>query len=443
MNALDRRTLAAMLFLVAVAAAPLPAQVQNLRVTEVSPTTDEAEVTNTGPAFTTGSLHPFCYSLDYSAAVPSATMFSAGGALVFPTLGLNDTDSDQWLYLGAPFEDGGNIIHGVKYGPLPSVGRVPEAVGVGLWPSLSAFTPAPPMGTTLAWDGFGFNPHDWYVDETPTLGSADSSPVGTVPTNLAFPLGTDDYENMSLGDSVTAMATYVIVAGGVTPGTFDIRAINDLNGVVGPRPGSSSTQWLRIRDQDAVSPANNRFYTGAIVTPNVYDYRWTFYINTLETPPGAGAAKPRFTIQHRDGAAFQNAWGIEFADTGASLVVTGIGGLADSEPLYPLSSPTGLGDWVKLTLTVDFGANTVSAAANDGAPVSLPTNLSLTANKSEYRFCYRGEGTGNINTMLVDDVTIEVVGFIPTVSQWGVVAMTLLLLTGGTIVYRKRLAVPA
>lgn len=406
-------TLAAALALAA--AAPAPGQVGNLRITEVNPQANQVEVTNTGGAFTLTTTAPFCHQFLYGSVVPSGTVFAAGQIRLFNITdfgGLHDTDSDLWLYRNSFFELVTSLVHGLKYGPEPGVGRTGLAATAvpPLWPSDSVFCPAPPPGMTLAYDGFGFSPFDWYIDQTPTMGLPDSTAPGTVATGLAAPSGVETFETVSLGDEATALVGWPKVD--TSPaGRFTVRVVNDLAGVPGPRPGSSSTRWLRVRDQDA-GDVQNRFYSNTITSGGDFDYTWTFWINLEEAPPGGAGAKPRIVVQHIDGA-FQNTWGVEFTATGANLVVTGVGGPAASAALYALASPTGVGDWVKIDLSVDFAGATVSASANDGAPVSLPIAPTGTMDRGTFRFCYRGEGTGNINTMLIDDVSLSVAASAP------------------------------
>jgi hypothetical protein len=237
---------------------------------------------------------------------------------------------------------------------------------------------------------------------------------------------------MTLGASVDTITDWILVND--SGANFTVVAANDVLGNVTPRGGSM--QWLRVTDNDA-GPVQNRFYTPTVVADPYQTYRWTYYVNLETTPPAAGT-RPRFTIQHLDSTGFANAWGIEFASTGANLVVTGIGGTGASAALYSLASPTGIGDWVKLVLQVRFDNNTVSASVNDAPSVSLPINLVSTANKNIFRFCFRGEGTGNSVTLLLDDVSVTVIPPIPTVSEWGLVVMGLLVVTAGLVTLNQR-----
>lgn len=256
--------------------------------------------------------------------------------------------------------------------------------------------------------------------------------------DVQYPSGTQDFEAMTVGEGIdTGLPPWFTVNTSSPLSLYTVVAADDVLGSQTPR--GSSTKWLRVSDADSAN-VQNRFYSGAIVGPTVQDYAWTFYVNLEATPPGAGATKPKLTIQHSDTAGFANAWGIDFTDAGANLIVLGIGGTAASSPIYSLSSPTGLGEWVKIRLEVSFVNNTVSASVNDGPDVTLPINLSATADKKVFRFCYRGEGTGNFNLMLIDDVSFETIppAPVPTVSEWGLALLTLAGLVVGAVLFGRK-----
>lgn len=253
-------------------------------------------------------------------------------------------------------------------------------------------------------------------------------PTLTVWAEVEFPSGIQDFEAMAVDDSIETIGWEIV--NNPPESDFSILAADDFDGMSQPR--GSSTRWVRISDNDG-GAVQNRFYSPAIFAPAVESYQWTYHVNLETVPPGDGAVKPKFTIQHIDGVAFANAWGVEFTSSGANLIVLGIGGMAAATPLFPLASPTGLNEWVKITLRVNFGANTVSASANDGPFVSLPINLPVTADPKIFRLCYRGEGAGNTMTMLLDDPSVVVATGVPTVSQWGVLAMLLAVLSLGSI----------
>lgn len=255
---------------------------------------------------------------------------------------------------------------------------------------------------------------------------------------IEFPSGIEDFESFPLGTNAGSIPDWVVVND--TPATATFTVANDVNGSVTPR--GASTQWLRVNDTEAGN-VQNRFYSGAVIANVDPDsYGWVFYVNHEIAPPAGAGTKPKLTIQHFDNGpgAFANSWGIEFTDTGANLIVLGNGGPASSTPLYALASPTGIGDWIRLELNVDFQTNLVSAEVNNGAPVSLPISLAATADKKVQRFCYRGEGTNNTNRMLVDDIEVFVVtAAVPAVSTWGLVILLLLGIVAMTLM-RQRFA---
>lgn len=260
-----------------------------------------------------------------------------------------------------------------------------------------------------------------------------AAPVGVAHGDVIYPSDVQTFESMNVGDAVETLSPWFSVNDSIPASLFTVVAADDVLGT--PTQHGGSDRWLRIDDQDG-GAVQNRFYSGNVVAPVVENYRWTWDINLEQTPPGGGAVKPKLTIQHFDTTAFANAWGIEFNDVGARLIVLGIGGVAGSVVLYNYGPGTGIGAWVRLELSVDFTSNMVSARANGGSPVSLPINLSGTADKKQHRFCYRGEGAGNVNKMLLDDVSVASgdAAPIPAASEWGLVVMALLLTSAATIV---------
>ena len=378
-------------------------QVDNLRITEFEPSTGVVEVTNTGPDFNTVAEHFFCHRLDCLSIIPLGTSFDIDEKKLLFVAGVNAADSDVWLFSQGPFTDPDNVVHGLKYGPQVAVGSTPVATSAGLWPNNAAFTPTAPGGMTIAWDGFGFDPLDWYVDETPTLGADDSTTSGYVPTNLDAPSGFQGFESILLGDEFTAMTGWQLTDT-ANPGLFTTRCVSDVNGVVAPRPGSLSTRWLRIRDQSFLT---NTLCSPAVTPVAPIDYTWEFYINNEQTPPSAAIQFPRLMIQHTAPAAFEDVWGIEFRQTQVLLVTTSLAGTPTSAVLFDLADEFAVGEWVKITFQVSFSTGNLIARANDGTAVSIPIAPSVSVDQQEFRLCYRGDTAGNRHTLLLDDVSIE------------------------------------
>lgn len=250
---------------------------------------------------------------------------------------------------------------------------------------------------------------------------------------IQAPAGIETFEGMSLGQTVHGFSGWSMVPNG--PG-MTVTAVD----TPPAPPVGGLARWLRILDTDAVG-ADGRFYSSNVVQSGVRSYTWHFLVNSQTTPPGGASAKPRYTIQH-DGdlgapIAFANAWGIEFTSTGLNLVVTGIGGVTDSVAIPGISFPADVGNWMTLSITADFDSDTVSGAVNSGTSVSLPINL--VGDESIFRFCYRGEGTGNVSDMLLDNVSVLTEqSVVPGATTWAVVATTGLVVTGATVGLRRR-----
>jgi hypothetical protein len=378
-----------------------PADLLDLRITEVDPDGDTVEITNTGAAFSTSAARPFCYAFNYSSTIPASTNFAAGGIQTFSTSGLSDTASDIWLYQSGPFGTASNMIHGAQFGGTTS-GRTSIADSVGLWSGDSHFAPLPGVGETLAWDGADFTVYDWYVDATPSLGSADTVAAGSVGPSLIWPNSVQDFEGLQLGDSIETITNWVVVDSSA-PGVFTQRVV----GTVGPNSAVTpsqvgSTKWLRIRDTDGAGGSANRFYSGAINAPgSVGEYLFTFYVYVEIPPAGSAANNPVFNAQHSNGGGFSNAWGIGITDTNIELVRYGFGG-GDTTTVITSYTP---GTWVKLDLFVDFNTNFVSGQVDDGPAASLPITPDVALVEESFRFCYRGEETDNTATILLDDLS--------------------------------------
>lgn len=128
----------------------LPADVGDLRITEVNPATGQVEVTHAGATgFTVGSFLPFCHSFNYGSGIPAGTTFAPGESKSFTVSGLGTTASDLWLYNDSNFASSGSIISGVKFGSSASLGRTSVAVAAGIWPSTGAFLALPRAGESL------------------------------------------------------------------------------------------------------------------------------------------------------------------------------------------------------------------------------------------------------------------------------------------------------
>jgi hypothetical protein len=381
-------------------------EVENLRITEVFPANNRAEVTNSGPALETPDL-PFSHRDDQNSFIPAGTFFQAGEIALFDVTGLsvaiNRTDSDLWLYRTPPFSDGQNIVHGVKYGSRSDVGQSEAAAEAGKWPGVSAYTPAAPLGSSLAYDGFGFDPRDWYIDETPSPGEPNRTPVGSVTNEIVFPEGVQTFEDIDLGDEATAIEDWEFESTSGIPGIFTAHNVTDVNGVV--EPNGLSERWLRVRDQDG-RDVINRLHTATVEAPVPFPCLWTFDIN-LEEMPSPGPDSPAIVVQHDSPGGYVNTWGVVFRPDGAYLVVTDAGGNEDATRLYTLEGETALGEWVTLELEVIFELG-VRARINGLFAGELAIDPVAAVDTATFRLAYDGSGRGNTGTVLIDDVEVIV-----------------------------------
>lgn len=288
--------------LAALAAAPGRAQVANLRITEVDPYHHQVEVTNvSGAMLQLTSEVPSPYNFDLfnfkrMGLVPGF-IFWPNGVWVFDYPDMRTDASDCWLYSSEAYENPAAVIHGVQFGtPPPERCNSEIAALAGKWPGKGASAPVPPPGCTLAWDGDGYSPLDWYVDSTPTMGKSNDTAPGSVNEPFSGPSASQGFEAPALGDQVTALKGWTLSGAG---GRFGARFVGDVAGQAGARPGSSSKRWLRIRDTDA--SGENTFSTPAVQLGALTGYRCVFYVNQ-EAAPTANGTLPVLAIQNSTGA---------------------------------------------------------------------------------------------------------------------------------------------
>jgi len=402
-NHLSPLTLFVGIGLLVTLATPSFAGVDDLRITEVRTDTGAVEITHMSSSSFSCPEVQFCHSFTYGVLISNGTSFAANERKTFTINGMNASDTDLWIYKNisgaGSFGSASNLIHGLKWGPNPNVGRTSLATGAGKWSGNTDFVPAPATGQSVVNETGSFDAADWYVDGSPNVGGANNGSIGSVSASLAWPAGTQDLEGVTLGDDVQAITGWTIVNTGAAD-DFTTRIVGDASSTTNLPNGE--TKWVRIDDRDAAAN-QNRFYSGPVTATGTPDgYTWTFYVLLEELPPTNAANVPRLTIQHDDGSGFSNAWGIEISRTNVSLVVTGIGGTAASSSLGMVSTTS----WIKLDITADFSNSEVFASLNNGPATTLPTNLAAGANANRFRFCYRGEGIDNTVRMLLDAVSV-------------------------------------
>lgn len=187
------------------------ADVDQLWITEVIPSTGEVEVTNVGTeSVNLSSAFTFCHRFNYSTQIPSGIEFAPGESKVYTLNGLNSSDSDLFLYRVSSFGSPDAIISGLRFGPSTAVGRTSVATNAGIWPAPTAAVEAPPAGDSLALVGPNpFAPENWAV-QAPDLGRYEAEPVPSVEVRVTI-------ENLA-GDGGTFLTPLWV---GVHDGSFD------------------------------------------------------------------------------------------------------------------------------------------------------------------------------------------------------------------------------
>lgn len=382
------------------------ADVADLRITEVDPYHQQIEVTNVnGGSFMLSGEIPIPYNFDFNntkrMGIVPGFIFMTGSILVVPLPDMHTYASDCWLYSSEAFDNPGSVIHGVQFGTPPAGRRNAEIAALaGKWPDKNASAPMPPPGCTLAWDGDGNTPLDWYVDSTPSMGQPNTTVAGSVDEPFPGPQGQQGFETPALGDQVTALKGWTMSGVGTR---FNARFVADVNGQSGARPGSLSRHWLRIRDTDATG--DNALWSPPVQFGAITGYRLACYLNQETTPTATGAARPALVVQIATGPdQWADAWAIRFKDGGVEAAVLAAGGVPSATPLYDLRGATGVGQWVKVELVLDLAGGTLLASVNGAKPVPLP--ISPAGDPLKLRLAYQGGGSGNTQDLLLDDIEL-------------------------------------
>lgn len=200
--------------LAAILTGTLSAQVENLWITEVVPSTGQIEVTNVSDdSITTTRSLPFCHRFNYATSVPSGTTFAPGQSRIY-TVGFSQPgQSDLWIYSSGSFGSSDALLNGLKWGSASSIGRTGVAVGGNKWDSTSAFVPAPGPGEAILLTGTDpFSADHWTVG-TPDLGNYAAPSAEVAPVTL---------ESQQVGNNLL-----LFWGGGVPP--YQLQTSTDLD----------------------------------------------------------------------------------------------------------------------------------------------------------------------------------------------------------------------
>ncbi|MDA7632667.1 spondin domain-containing protein [bacterium] len=163
------------------------ADVDQLWITEVVPSSGVVEVTNVGSEpVVLNAAFPFCHRFNYTNRIPAGTRFEAGESKMFGLAGLNATDSDLFLYRDTNFGGTDSIISGLRYGPETRVGASGIAASAGIWPDPTASTVVPSPGQSLALVGADpFSPDHWTI-QSPDLGQFEAAPTPSIEVRVTI-----------------------------------------------------------------------------------------------------------------------------------------------------------------------------------------------------------------------------------------------------------------
>lgn len=145
---------------------------ENLWITEVTPSTGAIEVTNVGrEAITTPRALPFCHRFNYQTSVPANTTFEPGQSRIYTVSFSNQNESDLWIYSSSSFGSSAALLNGLKWGSSSSIGRTGVAVSGQDWDATSSFAPSPSLGESILLTGPDpFSAANWTTG-TPDLGN--------------------------------------------------------------------------------------------------------------------------------------------------------------------------------------------------------------------------------------------------------------------------------
>lgn len=243
--------------------------------------------------------------------------------------------------------------------------------------------------------------------------------------------GTESFENALTNASVSDAIAGWVIADAATPSQYSAEITTTPSGHANQAPGS--TRWLTVTDTEDSAAVNGRVYSNSIMAVGGAG-RYVFSTRIDAQSIGAAAAV-LVVSQHDDAGTFKNAAGLEITGTGVNAIILGAdaGGVGKAGAtvrslLYNFADAGGFGQnaWVPVQFDLNFDAGTLSASATGtNGTTNKSTQISGlamqgTANKDLFRFCLRGNGTGNTSVISYDNLALQ--GFAPNanVGSWEV-----------------------
>ena len=221
-----------------------------------------------------------------------------------------------------------------------------------------------------------------------------------IKNKLRFPYGIQKFERMKPTQLVTDIPGWEVIG---TEGALAAYIANDPEGL--PRTGSRSRRWMCVEDYGA--SAGDGFRTPVVVSPDPWDYGWTFDMKVQAAPESVTNEWPVLAIQHDGPAGFADAWGLQITDHGVNLFLTEAWGVANSVTLFSFATPTAVGDWVNVRVHASVESNKLEAFVNDVSVASVYMRPASTTDLKRQRLSYHGVGAGaQFASVILDDIGV-------------------------------------
>jgi hypothetical protein len=224
-----------------------------------------------------------------------------------------------------------------------------------------------------------------------STGSSVEAPKLGIQNKLIFPYGIQNFERMKAGTGVEAIPGWQMIGSNAT-----IAVAQETTGV--PRQGTLSKRWMCVQDNGSV--AGEGFFTAPIVSPDPWDYAWTFDLRVGQ-PPAGSSDWPVIAVQHDTNLGYQDAWGIELTSSGANLFLTSIWGVPDSQPI-----PLPYGQWTRVRVVASLETNRLEAFVDGVSVMRLGMLPRAGTSVERQRLAYHGQGAGNSAVVDLDDVGV-------------------------------------
>jgi len=227
--------------------------------------------------------------------------------------------------------------------------------------------------------------------------SGPSMKVDSKPRNkLIFPYGIqsfDTLDNLRIGETITAIPGWQVdgpVAAYIAQPPV-------------PRPIAQAEHFVCVEDNGGGGLTG--FRTPPIVSPDPWDYSWSFQMQ-LQSAPVEGSSMPTLAIQHIVGNTYEDVWGIELGTTGATLFLRTPWGVPDSALLFPYTDSTAVGTWINVRVIASLEHNALEGYVNGVKVARLAMNPKATTDVTSQRLAYHGQSAAAPTTLMLDEIGV-------------------------------------